>query len=1092
MKTPKSFAAGLVFLLVACGSDDPDPSDASADVGADTDVSVDADAADTADATDVADPDTERDTPDTPDADVEPDTPVVVEGLVVIEGLEDELPPAGEGNVSVYQIDSEDQIPEGTSVQAIVGDWIIESDRGLFVVEGQDRTMSPCPWGGSVIDAIYFHENGSAAEETLGEICTMVNLGQTFDGREFEILEDGSEGRAVLAVTGDLQQLDFLNIEAMASGFLGGLSLSIALDPGLVRPISVTVYYALTPDSNTLRVVTGFRNDGQENHYLAIGHLLRPAGQGVFFNPLNADGGYGYRALGPDNLTATPVSFTAYTHSTASWAYVPDPVEGMGGDLPVGGGSAAVAGVTAALMGTTDLLGVLLAQAPALPNITGITELEPGEISHVGHNLVAGGGSLATTIDSVYGTFDIDTASVGGFVRDSSGEPVAGIRVTAIDGDERGLNQAVTAADGSYEMIVPAGITYEVRAFAPGRSGVAADLITPTGAEALTVDIDTADAGQLTVNVTTPDGVPTVARLTVACEDRCPRPLGAEMDLTVDDLPSDFAALVPVGIDGTATVDLAPGNYGVIVSRGLEWSLWPADGNITGGEPVEIVAGETVTLDAEIAHVVDTSGAVSGDFHVHALASSDSSVANEDRLWSFVSDGLDVVVSTDHDYIIDYAPIIEAEGIGGELASFVGVETTTSSYGHINSFPLEVDEDHRTGGAIDWGNGAGLTLTPAEVYGWAHDFPGEQVVQINHPEGTGTINGMNADVLLGISRFSAEQLGMEEQPANPDIEWDTGFWSDDFTAIEIANGLSRSNFNIRLRWWLTMIGRGFHPTGTAVTDTHRLYSDIGAVPRTFAFVSEETDAVGTIDTAEYMGAINEGRTIGTNGPFFRAELRTDAGDTASFGDTITLGEGLTLDVQIDIPEWMSVDQIDLYMNVTEGIYSRSGGENDTDLPPTFSVPVELTADDLEVAAAGAIEHRHYVKTVSIPLEFTTDGYVVIMLRGVADETRTLWPVVPRRSENPFAFSNPIFVDADGGGYDNYPLQGLIDEILSNKSLGGTVEPGWETGNWHELPQGHSHSHSDDGWTHGVEYEFWTREWAAALAEQMTCEHDRAQ
>ena len=1078
MMNPRQIAPLSLLLLAACGTDDDNSDDTGTDVG--SDVQEVGDAGDAGPDT-VADADVSPDTDASPDVDPgpEPGSPVVVDDLA------ERIPEGSDGNVSVYQIEDEAQIRPGMSAQAMVGDWILESDRGVFVVEGEDRTMSPCPWGGSVIDAIYIDESGTAWEETVGEICPMINLGQTFAGHEFEILEDGSEGRALLAVTGEMQQLDFLNIEAMASGFLGGLSLSIALDPGRVRPITMTVYYALTPGSHTLRVLTAFRNDGEETEYMAAGHLLRPGGTGVFFNPLNAVGGYGYESLGADNLTATPVSFTAYTHETASWAYVPDPVEGLGSDLPVGGGSAAVAGVTAALVGTTDLLGVLLAQEPALPTVRGVISLEPGDTALVGHNFVVGDGSLATTIDAAYAALEVPTATLGGFVRDSAGDPVAGVRVTAVDAEARGLNQALTGDDGSYELQVPAGFTYEVRAHASDRDGVAADLVTPSAAEELTVDIDTEDPGSLTVNVTTPDGSPTAARLTVICPEGCQRPLGAEVDLIVDDLPGDFQALVPVPPSGTASVSLPPGSYTVVVSRGLEWSLWPSDAHLSGGLPLEVVSGGATELDAEIAHVVDTSGAISGDFHVHALASSDSSVANEDRLWSFVSDGLDVIVSTDHDYIVDFAPIIAAEGIQAELASFIGAEITTSSYGHINAFPLEVDDDHRTGGALDWGDGADLTLIPADVYGWANEFPGEQVVQINHPEGTGTINGMDADVLVGASRFTAEQLGMPEQPANPAVPWDTGFWSDDFTAIELANGLNRASFWTRARWWLTMIGRGFHPTGTAVTDTHKLYSDIGGVPRTFAFVSEAADTVETMDAAEYLASINAGRTIGTNGPFFRAVLSTDAGDTATFGDTITNGAGLTLDVTIDIPEWMRVDRIDLYTNVTEGIYSRRGGENSDEIPPSFSVPVTLEEADLVVAEAGTVEHRHYVKTVSIPLEFDTDGYVVVMLRGIGEDTATLWPVVPRRSETPFAFSNPIFVDADGGGYNTYPLQGLLDEVLAQKGLGlpGDLEDGWSREAWHQPGMGHGHDH---GWSVGVEQEFWTREWAAALVERMSC------
>ncbi len=78
----------------------------------------------------------------------------------------------------------------------------------------------------------------------------------------------------------------------------------------------------------------------------------------------------------------------------------------------------------------------------------------------------------------------------------------------------------------------------------------------------------------------------------------------------------------------------------------------------------------------------------------------------------------------------------------------------------------------------------------------------------------------------------------------------------------------------------------------------------------------------------------------------------------------------------------------------------------------------------------------------------------------------MWPVVPRRGERPFAFSNPLFVDADGGGYDHYPLQELIDRLLSAKS--GPVPF-----------EGHGHV---------LVGEPGTPEWVGSLFEHLSCAH----
>ena len=47
-------------------------------------------------------------------------------------------------------------------------------------------------------------------------------------------------------------------------------------------------------------------------------------------------------------------------------------------------------------------------------------------------------------------------------------------------------------------------------------------------------------------------------------------------------------------------------------------------------------------------------GALSGDFHVHGAASYDSSIPDQDRVFSFLAAGVDVIVATDHDVVTSY------------------------------------------------------------------------------------------------------------------------------------------------------------------------------------------------------------------------------------------------------------------------------------------------------------------------------------------------------------------------------------------------------------------------------------------------------
>ena len=57
-------------------------------------------------------------------------------------------------------------------------------------------------------------------------------------------------------------------------------------------------------------------------------------------------------------------------------------------------------------------------------------------------------------------------------------------------------------------------------------------------------------------------------------------------------------------------------------------------------------------------------GWLSADFHVHASHSSDSHVPMHDRIYEFVADGVELITSTDHNVVPNYAPVIEEIGAG--------------------------------------------------------------------------------------------------------------------------------------------------------------------------------------------------------------------------------------------------------------------------------------------------------------------------------------------------------------------------------------------------------------------------------------------
>ena len=77
-------------------------------------------------------------------------------------------------------------------------------------------------------------------------------------------------------------------------------------------------------------------------------------------------------------------------------------------------------------------------------------------------------------------------------------------------------------------------------------------------------------------------------------------------------------------------------------------------------------------LAAQIARVLDTTGFISSDHHVHGIASSDSRVSDSDRVRQFAGEGVDNVIMTDHQVHTDLTPTIDALGFTDFVTATVG------------------------------------------------------------------------------------------------------------------------------------------------------------------------------------------------------------------------------------------------------------------------------------------------------------------------------------------------------------------------------------------------------------------------------------
>lgn len=261
--------------------------------------------------------------------------------------------------------------------------------------------------------------------------------------------------------------------------------------------------------------------------------------------------------------------------------------------------------------------------------------------------------------------------------------------------------------------------------------------------------------------------------------------------------------------DGIAKLRVRPGKYNVYVSHGTEYELVGYDDPDRGKNPivVDLKPGQMKRMSFKLDHVVDTTGYLSGDFHMHARGSIDSGLDFNDRVISIAAEGVEAVVSSDHNHVSDYEPYILRNDLQPWLNSVVGTELTTFEFGHFNAFPLDYEVGSINGGSVPW-----QRLPPQKIFDELRNhgsLPNEDpVIQVNHPRDSilGYFGQYNVDpfstevslefqessdlvATLSTSSGNAFMRNCEEDgtQCRGDKPYESTF-SWDFDAIEIFNG----------------------------------------------------------------------------------------------------------------------------------------------------------------------------------------------------------------------------------------------------------------------------------------------------------------
>ncbi len=931
-------------------------------------------------------------------------------------------------------IDDTSDLVGGPFAQGVVGDYLLENDKIRVVIQRPYRHIGAAPYGGTIIDADLKRAAGQPGRDQIGKMTVLYAFGRTLNTRKVEVLQDGAlGGAAIIAATGTDAVDDYINVPNIIDEYLGA-GVKLVVDPNAPLPITATTYYVLSPGESRVRVLTAFCNNGTENIVTGVGDVFEQGGVSDFFNPGSCKNGMGAKGCTADaspwyGYQAEEVAYAVRGYKFAD-PKTPEPSNAL---LYVSG----VVGILAGGEGQTGLLTWIDASATRRAGAFGILAAKSRNYLRdlfVGRDLGDALSQMEAFDSTARARLDVTVTRLDDAL------PAAGIRVAVIDSADKQKTVLVTDSEGKAKVDLPPG-NYTVRAGELGHAIEAPTAVTVPSSGQVSAALKVGLSRKLSVTVKDPFGAGLTSKVIVRCPaGPCPTQIAHYRPFyDVDEAPSNIAAVGFVPATGKLDLLLPPGGYEVFVTRGPEYSAYP-DTFPMAGQPVDLTAAAG-TVTATIAHVVDTTGWMSADLHVHAVASADSSVPNAARVASFAAEGVDVLVSTDHDYITDYAPVIAALGAQDQMASMIGCEVTPFDFGHQQAYPV-TKGDGPTNGAFDWAGGDGPTLRLDQLYaGLKTAFP-DVVVQMNHPRGSGgSLTRLKIDTATGASHEKAETFRMEPNPAATAA--DTRLLSNAFDAIEVQNGIA-PNLGV-MNDWMTFLSRGLVKTSTGVSDTHNQLTDVGGYGRTWVRVG--VDKPSEFDAAKFAAAIKGHKAIASSGQFITLTAQkvsggTPTGDVKQIGDTLSIdsaaGDTVELTVDVQAPEWMNFTSIEIYTHTT-GREALNGAIN-SEWPDNRRLAFKTydpTMLPLEaVPGLNGFAARRIHVTEKFTVTPAADTWYVAMVRG-GTSSRTLAPmawhgvkctngVCVENESRPTGFTNAVLIDADKSGkYDNFPLKQML-------------------------------------------------------------------
>jgi hypothetical protein len=976
----------------------------------------------------------------------------------------------------ITEANAEQELIGGSSSTGKVGDYFLRNERIRIVIGQPDREIAPQPYGGNIIDAdlvrtptapyAQYPDSPRPGNDRFGEMGVIYVTGRTLEFTAPEILADGSQGGvAAIRFMGRDTVNDYINLSGM-----GLIPIPDNLNSNTPQELDGAVTYVLEPGADAARVLYTMYNRGKTAIKQPFGLLTDSGSEVELFVPGGKFGGVSTSNIA--NLSA-PAPYGVISGPGVAYGMVPrlqdslDPVHG----------AFSVEGVIILLFNSSALTDLFddTKYALSLESHQGNTyEVE----FYVASDAAGVESSIRARRGLAAGTVTGRVTQGGGSVAAAAARVFLFATDTGtLDDKAQAVAYATSDADGNYRITYePGNYLVVAQQSRPSRSLPQAVSLNP-GAE-VTQDVELSAVATIHYEVVNSAGNPIPARVALIGKDTTPpdaRFFDTQDTTTgVIDKVDALGGSTETGDSPDRVLYVAPGGpYRLIATRGPEWD---AASQII--QPVSAVNGPyTLTLhhvvdttgyvstDLHQHSINSPDSPVSWEDRVKMNIS--------DGLEFFAATDHDFI--TDFTPIIERLGagrlITTVQGVESTTFDYghFNFYPLTATDAQRNRGAID------WGGGDGFGKAPGEIMA---AYKSERGALVAQVNHPRSRSGAGSFMGNfeRAYLSFDFDNGTFGDLPRKRPVDNATLRLadSAAIFSADFNVLEVWNGFGAEDTNDdgvledpatdrTFKDFFNFLSFGFTPVVVANSDTHKTLRDT-AMPRSFVRVPDDspgaiaaglTDAVVT--TLRRQGPY-PGDVVVSDGPMIRVQVGGDP--AAGIGATVTPVDGVvSLAIDVMAAPWAPIDTVEIFAGTT---YDDAGNATGP-LTPTvcFTARTGRTAaDTCDQAALGGgaqtltvtseaadggqrwVAHVDYDLPVAdvprrdgaksqdlwivvraygsqgiYPLHYgdgvITAAIVDVLAAGSDDEVRAALV-----GQGPFAmaYTNPIFVDVDGGGY----------------------------------------------------------------------------